>query len=501
MAVWRSVLVAALIWFSSSAVAAAAVVPVTGGAVEGAPGRFADVTAYKGIPYAAPPVGDLRWRPPQPVKAWEGVRKGDAYGNSCVQEPRTAATGPAVRTPPRPGARIAASEDCLYLNVWTAANAKPRDKRPVIVWIHGGGFSTGSGSGPTAAGDGLAHKGAVVVSMNYRLNIFGFFAHPELQGEGKGSAGNYGLMDTVAALKWVKANISKFGGDPNNVTIVGCSSGGGSVVLLMASREARGLFHRAIAQAAAYSGSPVDVEPVTKAAAFGADLGVLLKAPTIAKLREMPAAEISRLSSAPRGDAKFPFGPVIDGRFLRADTSTIFAERRQAKVPLIAGCTRDEGATLSVSIPYAEGFVDKRAPISSSLVTPPPGSTGGVVVTAWNKMMERTVHDLARRQRQTGQLAFVYKFVHAPPGTPFAYHCADYIYAMDNLDTAPEGNWTTTDRRLAEQLSRYWLNFARTGDPNGRGLPLWPVYEPGNPFVLVQGETVEAQHYTAIRAR
>lgn len=480
----------------ASASPATAAVRTTGGDIEGAPGRAPSVTVFRGVPYAAPPIGPLRWRPPQPAAPWPGLRTSDRWPNPCYQEPRTAATAPAVRLPARPRLQETPSEDCLYLNVWRPSEARKGDKRPTIVWIFGGGFSTGSASSPAASGDGLAEKGAVVVSFNYRINVFGFMAHPDMVKEQGGTAGNYGLMDMVAALKWVQANIAEFGGDPDNVTIVGCSSGGGAVVLLMASPQAKGLFHRAIAQSAAYSGSPVDVDTLQGATAFGATLSRDMGAPTLEQLRAMPAQAVYRASMAPRGDAKFPFLPIIDGKVLPADTSTIFAAGRQNKVPLIAGCSRDEGVSLAVSPPRAEGFVDKRgAPIGDLAL--PSNPTQPDIVRGWNRMMVRTAHDLAARLRRTGgQTTFVYYAAFAPPGTDYAYHCADYIYAMNNLDAAPQGGWTDRDRMIARIMSDYWMNFARTGDPNGQGLPRWPVYDPAKPQVLNEGDIIEAMPWT-----
>lgn len=480
MRVWWVALFALLL-----AAPALASTRVTGGEVEGVPGRVPSVTVYKGIPYAASPVGSLRWRPPQPAASWTGVRTSEKWPNPCYQEPRTSATAPAVRLPARPRLQETPSEDCLYLNVWKPTAAKRGDKRPTIVWIFGGGFSTGSASAPTSAGDGLADKGAVVVSFNYRINVFGFMAHPDMAREQGGAAGNYGLMDMVAALKWVRANIDQFGGDPDNVTIVGCSSGGGAVVLLMASPEAKGLFHRAIAQSAAYSGSPVDVDTLAGATTFGAALSRDIGAPTLEQLRAMPALAVYRATMAPRGDAKFPFLPIIDGKILPADTSTIFAAGRQNKVPLIAGCSKDEGISLAVSPPRAEGFVDKRGRPIGDLANAPSITEG------WNRMMVRTAHDLGARLGNT----FVYYTTFAPPGTDYAYHCADIIYAMNNLDTAPDGGWTDRDRRIAQVMSDYWLNFARTGNPNGPGLPQWPMFDARAPKVLNEGDIIAAMDW------
>jgi para-nitrobenzyl esterase len=309
---------------------AAAAVQLDSGQISGMDGSVSGVRVFKGIPYAAPPVGSLRWREPQPVPHWDGVRKADEFGAICTQPAFRGATGanPSANPPKM-------SEDCLFLNVWTAAPAN--DRRPVMVWIHPGGYQTGSGSAPGYDGEALAKKGVVLVTMNYRLGVFGFFSHPELSSESVHHAsGNYALMDQVAALRWVQKNIAAFGGDPQRVTVFGDSAGSSSIANLMGSPQAKVLFQRAVGESGAWMGlSLTPARTLAEAEQAGVKIADGLHAKTLADLRSIPAEELLKAGRAG--------GPVIDGWFLPEDVGATFAGHKQDDVPLLVGSNKDEG--------------------------------------------------------------------------------------------------------------------------------------------------------------
>src|SRR5262245_9807200 len=302
------------------------------GVISGAPASTSGVRAFKGIPFAAPPVGDLRWRAPQPVAKWAGVRKADTFSNVCVQPKGVGRLNIAVDLPDSP----AASEDCLYLNVWTAARSAA-ERRPVMFWIYGGAYSEGAGSTPHTDGDALARKGALVVTFNYRLGPFGFFSHPELTKEsGHNASGNQALMDTIAALRWVQTNIAAFGGDPRNVTIFGQSAGAAMAAGLVASPQAAGLFRRAISQSGAWMG--LTMAPMRSRASAEQPIGRRGGPPPgpplpLAELRAKPADEIAR--------TMFGAGMIADGWIIPRDASLIFAQGQQQAVDVLVGSTKD----------------------------------------------------------------------------------------------------------------------------------------------------------------
>jgi para-nitrobenzyl esterase len=464
------------------------------GLVSGVAGKDAQVLVFKGVPFAAPPVGNLRWAPPKPAPHWDGVRRADEFGNVCMQG------GPGGRG--RSGAAPAKmSEDCLYLNVWTAAKSAG-DKRPVIVWFHPGGFNTGSGSQPGFDGEALAKKGVVVVTVNYRLGVFGFFAYPELTQESDHRAsGNYGLMDQVAALQWVQRNIAGFGGDPKRVTIDGDSAGAMSVGDLMASPLAKGLFQRAIAESGSYIG--LSINPMRKLAdaeAAGKKAADAIGATSLAALRALPASEIqSKLR--PSGSV------IVDGWFLPENPADTFAEGRQNDVPLLVGSNKDEG-TFFIRGGTAEQFLEQIRRRFGDLADTylklyPAGSDEEAMASrlaAFRDELGFVMRKWAEMETQTGKSkAFLYYFTHEPPSPPGsprgafgsgATHGAEAQYVFENL----LGNrpWNALDRQLADTISSYWVNFAANGDPNGKGLPHWPAFHTktsNRPIVL--GDAVE----------
>jgi len=467
-------------------------VTLDSGRVSGVAGNDPAVLVYKGIPFAAPPVGDLRWREPQPVKAWTGVRAADAFGPHCLGR-----FFGAVRP-------TAAGEDCLYLNVWTPARA-PRASLPVFVWIHGGGFQGGSGAEPIFDGEAFAGKGVVVVTFNYRTNVFGFLAHPELTRESThGASGNYGLLDQIAALQWVKRNIGAFGGDPSRVTIAGESAGSYSVSALTASPLARGLFHQAIAESGGYfMPTPDAMRALGAAEKIGADFASTLGAADLADLRSRSADEL--MKAVVKMKDFFAFSPGIDGSVLREPVYATYREGRQARVPLLLGSNTDEGAFLipeqRPSVEEFEARLEKtfgaRTPQVRQLY--PVDTAAALIRSELNLSGDREFNypmwKWAVMQRQAGLPVYYYLFgrtVPAAPGQQYrgipraqigALHGDEVPYVFGTLDNVsatfggPGRKWETTDRELSAAMLSYWANFVKTGDPNGPGLPAWPRYE------------------------
>ena len=467
---WRAVLFVGIV-----RALCAATVQLDSGMITGISGTNAEVQVYKGIPYAAAPVGDLRWREPQPVAHWDGVRKADQFGAMCMQAASRAAT-----TPPK------MSEDCLFLNVWTAA-ASASDRRPVMVWIHPGGYQTGSGSTPGYDGEALAKKGVVLVTINYRLGVLGFFSHPELTKESEHHAsGNYALMDQAAALGWVQKNIAAFGGDPQRVTVFGDSAGSSSIANLMGSPRAKGLFQRAVGESGAWMGlSLTTTRTLAEAEQSGVRIAESLNAQTLDELRAKPAEDLLKAGRAG--------GPVIDGWFLPEDVGTIFAEHKQIDVPLLAGSNQDEG-TFFLQPTTAAKFVERSRmrygdQADAFLKLYPAASdeeANASQLAAFRDELAFVMRVWARAQTKAGHSkAFLFYFTHQPPppvgasargamGTG-ATHGSEAQYIFGNL--LPPRAWTDLDHQVSDMLSSYWVNFATNGDPNGKGLAKWPAFD------------------------
>ena len=457
--------------------ALATVVHVESGVLTGVDAN--GLSIYKGVPYAAPPLGELRWREPQPVKSWKVVRKATAFAPACMQ---TGVSMPG-ETPP------AVSEDCLYLNIW--APISRADKRlPVLVWIHGGGYTNGSASMPLYWGDQLAQKGIIVVTIAYRLGPLGFLTHRELTSESKNhSSGNYGLMDQIAALAWVHKNIAAFGGDPKRVTIAGQSSGSISVSILMASPLAKGLFQRAIGQSGGLF-EPLQLAPkylLANAEKDGEKFAASVGAASIKKLRQLPAA---RLTSNDSGITH----PVIEPYLLPQSPYEAFVAGRQNDAPLLLGSNAEEARALAnVSGVTAGTFVtdieQSFGALPPALMAAYPHATDEEARTA-RLDFERDLRfgwDMwawARLQATTGHSpVYYYSFQQRPPfPTDSLYagwgasHFAELWYVFDHLNQSP-WQWTSADRKVAEEISTYWVNFVRSGDPNGAGLTRWPAFE------------------------
>jgi para-nitrobenzyl esterase len=438
------------------------------------------VRAFLGLPYAAPPVGDLRWRPPARPARWRGTREATRYGARCMQEPH--------EFPDMVFQDAGPSEDCLYLNVFTPADAGEGKRLPVMFWIHGGGFRGGSASEPRHNGDYLPMRGVVLVTINYRLGVFGFLATPDLAREQGGSTGNYGLLDTVAALEWVKANIAAFGGDPKNVTIFGESAGSEAVSALMAAAPARGLFQKAIGE----SGGALDIggparpsfqRTLQQDQAWVNSLGLSLD-----HLRDLPAEEV--LAASKRSDAP-AFRPVVDGRLLTEPVAVTFAAGRQAHVPLLAGWNRDEQHGLGAGMTAEKWREFARRNFGSQadefLKFFPAGTDDQAVRSAIDYNSDDFIAFGTWRwvnaQVKSGQSP-VYRYhfeLPAPPSTwhpgSYAFHSDDIEYVFGTLDTRPGAAWRPEDRKLSTEIQWYWTNFARTGNPNGAGLPNWPRFD------------------------
>ena len=487
------------------------------GMLQGTAGKRPGVTAFKGIPFAAAPVGDLRWRAPQPAAAWTGVRAADKYGKVCIQPPGQGRINPATDMPDSPGM----SEDCLTLNLWTAANGA-REKRPVMVWIFGGAYAEGGGSAPFSEGDDLAKKGVVLVTFNYRVGALGFLAHPELTAEsGHNASGNYALMDTIAALRWIKANIAAFGGDPDNVTIFGESAGACMAAALVGSPEGKGLFRRAISESGQWMGLGIaKMMPREAAEAQTVKAAGTLGKTTLAELRAMPAQEAF---------AKLPrTGMIVDGWIVPEDLSVTFAQGRQNKVDVLVGSNGEEGSfTANFGPPMTAARWKETAPqrwgslAEQGLATYPAmtdAEAKGVASVPFSDTLAWDMRFYAAAQAKAGNNAWLYHFTHRPPYDPGkpnlgAAHTAEIPYVFNDL-AAPRtfpGQSSPTlssadpkEVAFADQVSSYWVNFARTGNPNGAGLPAWPratAAMPVQAMVLEAGASAPGQSLSAAKTQ
>lgn len=463
-------------------------VKIDTGMVEGK--RKGTVRAFLGIPYAAPPVGELRWKPPAAAEKWDGVRKATKFGSHCMQGN---VYGDMVFRDPGP------SEDCLTLNVWAPIDA---EKLPVMVWIYGGGFVAGGTSEQRQDGSNLAKLGVVVVSMNYRLGIFGFFVHPGLAAESdKQAAGNYGLLDQLAALQWVQRNIAAFGGDPGNVTIFGESAGSFSVSAQMASPLAKGLFQRAIGESGgAFAKVGLEFKAGSERESEDAKFAeTALGAKTIAELRAIPAKKLVDASMKNNaGRDVFSFSPDVDGYFLPESAEALFAAGKQNDVTLLAGWNRDEGSANVLeakerpTAANAKARAEKEFPgRAAEFLKVYPANTNAEALRSAEDYAGDTFIAWAtwrwiEAQKTSGKAAiYRYQFDMSLPSAEKpeglgAYHSAEIEYVFAQLDSKKGIPWRKEDRKLSSLMQKYWVNFAKSGDPNGVGLPKWPVYESGD---------------------
>jgi para-nitrobenzyl esterase len=454
-----------------------AVVTIDGGQISGLLNNERTVIIYKGVPYAAPPVGALRWKAPQPVQAWTGTRKCDSFGASPIQGkpvPFMMYTAEFL-IPADP-----ISEDCLYLNVWTKAGSTA--KKPVIVWIHGGAFISGSGSCPIYDGEEMAKKGVVFVTINYRLGVFGFLAHPDLTKESPThSSGNYAFLDQIAALQWVKKNIAQFGGDPNLVTIAGQSAGSFSVNALAASPVAKGLFQRVIAESGGMFNKDGRTLRLDSAEQTGKRIMEKVNATSLDDMRNKPADEL--LKAAGMG----MMGPVIDGYVLPVPVYDIYNDARQNDVPVLTGWNRDEGFPQGSSLSpenYKTNAVRQYKDLADEFLKAYPGNTADEIKRSqleWsrNNFFAWHAYTWAKLETKKGKnKVFLYEFSRVPPQNEQygAFHSAEISYALHTLHMWNRP-WTADDRRLENIMSSYWVNFATSGDPNGAGLPVWKAFD------------------------
>jgi para-nitrobenzyl esterase len=467
---------------SAVGVSAADRVKTANGVVEGTTAR-SGIRIFRGIPFAAPPVGDLRWKPPQPVKSWDGVREAKAFAAPPIQKSFLED----VFGPPKNQ-----SEDCLYLNVWTPAKAAA-EPLPVMVWIYGGAFVSGDTSFPLFEGTRLAEKGVVVVSVAYRVGPLGFLAHPELSREGGGVSGNYGLRDQIAGLQWVRNNIAAFGGDPARVTIFGESAGGISVSMLAATPKAKGLFQRAISQSGGSFAPPKfdqeggqKVRPLSVAEAEGKRYFATLGAKDLAAARALPAADLLKVG----GD----WWPVCDGEVLPGDQYELYQAGRFNDTPILVGTNSDEGALFFRPGVTPKAFVAQiRAGFgdhADAILATYPHATPAEAFKASKDIFRDSAlawhtWTWARLQSEKGKgKAFVYYFDHRTPQSPDgANHGADLVYVFGHLGL-PGRPPRPEDVALSERMRTYWVNFTRTGDPNGKGLPEWSSFTAANPKVM-----------------
>jgi para-nitrobenzyl esterase len=488
------------------------------------------VRVFKGIPFAAPPLGENRWRAPQPAATWEGVRKADAFGAPCAAggaggrggagrgggrgaapggatAASPAQTPPAAAAPQAPPREPARSEDCLYANVWTSAS-RPNEKRPVMVWIYGGAFTGGSGGMTWYDGENLAAKGPVIVTFNYRLGSLGFFAHPDLAKEaGHPGSGNYGMMDAIAMLQWVKRNIAAFGGDPGNVTVAGESAGAVMVGALVGSPQAKGLFTRAIAESGGWMGLTMGrMQQASTAEANGVKAMQALGVSTIAELRAKPVNELN----IPGGAAL-----VVDGYLIPEDLSYTFQSGKQNAVDVLTGSNKDEanfglcgaggrggGAGLTADAfrtnaqrrfgDATDAYV-KLYGVTSDADAQPAAHVACADEINWN------MRQWAAAQASKGKKAYTYFFtriqtVNGQPSPQGATHTSEISFAWNNPKGQASQTWNDIDLKLADQMSSYWVNFITKGDPNGNGLPRWPEYKDlSKGKVMVLGDTPEVE--------
>ena len=470
------------------AVAAAAdQVKVEGGVLEGTTSADSAVRIFKGVPFAAPPVGALRWQAPQPAAAWSGVRKADQFGDRCYQGNiysdmifRDKGTG----------------EDCLYLNVWTPSPA-PRKHLPVLVYFYGGGFAAGASDEPRYDGTNFAKKGIVAVTVNYRLGVFGFLAHPELTAESPHKAsGNYGMLDQVAALEWVHRNIAAFGGDPSKVTIGGESAGSAAVSALMASPLAEGLFRGAIGESGAMfnTGGLLAARPLSKAEEMGLNFAATLGAKSLAEMRAASAEDVQK-ASAKGGPVRF--GPIVDGYFLTAEPASVYAAGKQSHVPLLAGWNADENrssllaAKLKPTAASFPGLLKARfgdkageaakvyAASTDAEALASAGDLAGdgfIIYSTWKWIEAQTATGHAPVYRYRFDRAVPLPEGMTIPGVKgVAEHSWELEYVFGALDSK-KAAWGPEDRKASAETAAYFANFIKKGNPNGGDLPKWPAF-------------------------
>jgi para-nitrobenzyl esterase len=460
---------------------------VTGGRIAGT--TVDGVSEFKGVPFAAPPVGELRWKAPRPVKPWAGVRQTVAFGPACMQN---------ADQLKRQAPGISASEDCLYLDIWTAAKTAD-EKLPVIAWIYGGGFTGGMTSAPLYDGSHFAQKGVVLVSIAYRVGPFGFLATPELSRESGHGSGNYGLLDQIAGLKWIRANIAHFGGDPRKVTLLGHSAGGFAVSMLAGSPLAKGLFRGAISESGASFAPPQDapwagasIQTLRMAEAAGKTWLESLGAQTLAQARALPA---DKVEAAQRNAGGIRFWPPVDGYVIVGDQSTLWHEGRFNDTPILVGDVSDEAGGFGVrktDVAHFEADVRQGyGKEADAILSVYPHATDEQATRSATQLRSDTGFDWlqytwARLQSTHGKhKAYVYYFDRPSAANPNGSgHGQEVGYVFGNLGVGGRPQPTADDLAISREMQGYWVNFAATGDPNGAGLPQWPAFTESAPLVM-----------------
>ena len=469
-------------------------VKVTGGAVKGA--VTDGVLSFKGIPFALPPVGDLRWRPPQPVVPWTGVKEATAYGHDCAQKPVAIDAAPLGTEP---------SEDCLVINVWRPAEKK--GALPVMVWIYGGGFVNGGSSPAVYDGSQFAKQGVVLVSFNYRIGRFGFFAHPALSAEHPGEPlGNYALMDQIAALQWVQKNIAEFDGNPKDVTVFGESAGGMSVHALLTSPAAKGLFHKAIIESGGgrsglltmrklHEDQPNQPSAEAVGVAFAKSNGIEgTDAAALKALRALPTDKVvAGLNFMTMGGANGTYvgGPILDGKIMVESVEASYKAGHNMKVPMLVGAN-----SLDIGFSFAKTMEEVMKPFGpdaeKALAAYDPNKTGNLQAVGYQVAMDRIMIEPARFTAKVfagqGQPSYLYRFSYVAESirakTPGAPHATEIPFVFDTVKAKYGAALTAADEAAAKAANAYWANFAKTGNPNGAGLEKWPAYKADTNMLL-----------------
>jgi para-nitrobenzyl esterase len=503
---------------AASAKSAGEPVKIDTGLLQGvAASESGDVVVFRGIPYAAPPVGDLRWRAPQPAKAWEGVRECAKFGPAAPQ-----IVSPLLATFPGMSLGASTSEDCLYLNVWAPAHHSP-EKLPVMVWVHGGGYTFGADSQPLYEATNLSRRGVIVVGMNYRLGALGFLAHPALNAESeKGVSGNYGLLDQIEALRWVQKNIAAFGGDPQRVTVFGESAGGNSVYSLLLTPLAKGLFQRAIPESSgtlnfaqlkksAYGREPAEYQGIEFAKKCGVpdgpgQLAALRALPVDVLLKSVPGLDGPRMINFRNTGMRL--APIVDGYVIPDDPMTMFQQGTVNAVPMIVGANGNEGSmfTLVSKLPAtAEAFdailerdFGPKFAATFKELYPPAQAKKSVTELMGDFSFVDSARFVARNYEHAHAPAYLYNFSHVAAGTLGkmlgAHHGSEIAFVFDNLQLGKEQS--PADQKVRDAMIGYWVQFAATGNPNKAGLPEWPAYtSTDDRCLLVTDEIETAQHF------
>jgi len=492
----KKIVILLLLCVSVIANAQDTIITTANGKIQGTANADHSVLIFKGIPFAAPPVGDLRWKAPRPVQNWQGVKQCTDFSASPIQnkpQPFYCWSEEFIAQPEP------ISEDCLYLNVWTTAKSK-NEKQPVFLWIYGGGLTSGSANCAIYDGEEMAKKGVVFVSINYRVGVLGFMAHPELSKEsGHNASGNYGFLDQIASLKWVQKNIAAFGGDPGNVTIAGQSAGAFSVTALIASPLAKGLFHKAIAQSGGLLSNMLS-QNLAQSEQKGMAFMKKANATSIAELRKKSADEIQALSN---NQELGRFGTTLDGYVLPLDLKEHFKKGLQNQTPVLTGWVTGDGSFLGNTEMTVEEYKkeaqNKYGANATTYLDIFPATTTAEVKAIKQKLTMLNFAALPSHLLAgfSTKATYLYQFSHVPPDKPDfpnygAFHTSEVPYTLHTLHTWKRP-WQPVDKELENIISSYWVNFTKTGNPNGKDLPEWKSYEKQTGNVMLLDDKAEVK--------